>query len=320
MTDRQTSRPSPMQMIRARTRDAAKWARLLTFAVAVTLIGSVVYGYHVQAQLDEHLLDMGENLMQYEGALRQDETRVVQLNGEQIRFSTGVTRQSMDEVLDTFETVCTQHDGGVIERFAHLPETIRGHATPQGYRPIMRHDNGQQGYVACLDLRSDDVGLNELRARAMRFQQTTDLSDVGDLRYVFVQETDEPTIRHFVTIWSVGHLRLNHIIPRDGDAPGADLVGVARPPGSRRVLSATEAGDPDAAAMYMGSTMTEWELESFYQHDLASQGWQIIPMAEGSQPVGQRVVTAHRGEGELLFVSLDTDRHGQGMATIAVSR
>jgi hypothetical protein len=317
---RKVHRPGVLQFIRGRFGLAIKMARLTTFVVVVALLGFGFRAHQVHGQLDERMLQMGEVMMRYEGAIRQDETRVVMINGEQLQFSSGVTEHTVGEVLDNFETVCEQHDAGLVERFARMPERLDGHRQTR-FRPIMRGEGGAGGYVVCLDMGQDEMTFNELRARFDRFEDSSDVHDVGDIRYVYAQETDDPAVRHFVTFWTNGHFRFRPMMNEDGDAPGTDLTDVPRPPGSRRMITASEVGQTEAAVMYAGSPMSEWELEHFYTTSLAEHGWEITPIADERQPQGSRVVTAHRpDDSELLFVSLDTDARGQGTATVAVSR
>jgi len=318
---RKVQRPGVLRLIRSRFGIAIKMARLTTFVVVVVLLGFAFRAHQVHGQLDERMLQMGEVMMRYDGAIRQDDTRVMMINGERLQFSSGVTEHSVGEVLDNFETVCEAHDAGLVERFARLPERLNGH-TQSHFRPIMRGEGGSGGYVVCLDMGQDEMTFNELRERFDRFEDSSDVHDVGDIRYVYAQETDDPAVRHFVTFWTDGHFRFRSMMNTDGgDAPGTDLTDVPRPPGSRRMITASEVGQTEAAVMYAGSSMTEWELEHFYTTSLAEHGWEITPIADDRQPQGSRVVTAHRpDESELLFVSLDTDGHGQGTATVAVSR
>lgn len=317
---RRVQRPGVLQLIRGRFGNLAKLARLTTFVIVVALLGFAFRAHQVRGQLDERMLQMGDVMMRYDGAIRQDETRVVMINGEQLQFSTGVTTHTVGEVLDNFETVCEAHDGGVVERFARLPERLQGRRMTH-FRPILRGEGADGGYVVCLDMNQDDVTFNELRSRFERFERSSDIHDVGDLRYVFAQQTDDPAVRRFLTFWTDGSFRFRSLMSGDGDAPGTDLTDVPRPPGAHRAISASEAGQTEAAVLYTGSTMTEWELEAFYQHELAQSGWQLTAIPEGHQPQGTRMVTAHRpDDSEILFVSLDTDRRGHGMATIAVSR
>ena len=76
------------------------------------------------------------------------------------------------------------------------------------------------------------------------------------------------------------HMRLHagtHVDAPSHMIKGApDLQDVPRPPGSRRLMSAAEQGEPEAAVMYGGSSMTSWELEGYYTRELPAHG-QVEP-------------------------------------------
>jgi hypothetical protein len=295
-------------------------ARLTTFLVCLAAIGSSLYVHRVHSQMGEQLVSAGELMMRYDNAERQDHTRVMEVNGQTIQFSSGVTTDSVDQILDNFESICQTHDGQVMEQFARSPEHVLGHAA-RTFDPVMRYGGANGGVVVCLDMGEEEVSLSELRRRIDRFEATTDVHEIGNIRYVYVQGTDDPEIRHFITVWTNGPFRLGNMVADGADAPGTDLADVPRPPGARRVMSAAEQGHPEAAVMYRGSSMTEWELEGYYQQQLPEHGWVLTPIQESYQPQHTRVVSAHRPDhSELLVISLDTDAHGRGSATLALSR
>lgn len=296
-----------------------KLARVIAlFATILVVVGGVRL-HSASGQLGEQLIDMGELLMEYDNADHQDGTRLILLNGEQMRMSSGITTDDPHTVLEHFESVCEAHDGGTIEQFTSLPAT-HGHRSGAFLDPIYRLEGPRGGVVACLDVGEDDLTMADVSARVDRFGESHDVHDLGDIRYVFARPTQEG-LTHFVTFWTDGSFRLDRVLPGPGhDAGGSDLDGVPRPPGSFRTMSASEAGNPDQALQYMGSSMTEWELEHFYQESLVQEGWTLVPVAEGAHPEGIRIVEAHRAEiSEILFVTLDTDDAGQGLATIALS-
>lgn len=296
-----------------------KAARLGAFAATVVALVGGVQLHRAQSQMGEQLVGVGQALMQYADADHQDGARTVQMNGAQVHFSSGMTHDPVHTVLEHFTSVCEAHDGGTVERFTSLPSHV-GHRSGSALDPIFRYETGEGGVVACLDMGEDDLSLDDLNTRVGRFNESHDLHDVGDIRYVFAESTDDGT--HFVTFWTDGTFRLDRVMPRDGhDAAGTDLENVPRPPGAFRTMSAAEDGNPDAAVQYMGSSMTEWELEAYYQQSLTEAGWTVMNVPESAQPRGQRLVEATRDdENQMVFVALDTAPDGRGTATIALTR
>ena len=297
-------------------RRLAPFVRVSMFVATLVALGSVYAIHRVEGQVGEQLVSMGEMLMQYDDAAYQDQTRVLRLNGQPLRFSSGNTDRPLSEVLDYFETVCASRDGGVL---AHVESLREDH--PSLESPVYRYDLAHEGVVACLDMGSEDVGMNTIRQRVLRFNETQDLNDLGDIRYVYASQSEEGATTHFLAFWTDGSFRMDQVLPADGDAGGEDIPDVDRPPGSRRTLSASEVGNPDLAVQYAGSPMTTWELEHFYQEALPTAGWRVLP-SEAVQhgEDGNRVVVATR-DGTDLYVSLIPEADGHhSQATIVQAR
>lgn len=291
--------------------------RLTTFLTFLAVLGGFATYQRVAGQVGEQLVSLGDRLMDYQGATSRDETREVQFNGQSLRFSTGRTDDGFQAVLDHFEAVCNDHDGNLSERYEAAHPTGRD----AGHSPVFRYDSERSGVVACLALGTGDVGVVELGERVRRYSETHDLHDLGDLRYVYAERDAADTRTRFVTFWTDGHFDVDAILPEDGDGGGTDIPDVARPPGSRRTISATETGTNDHVVQYMGSSMTEWELEAFYQRELVASGWRLatLPDSAPEQVGGVRVLVARRDNAE-LYVTLDTDARGRGQATIVLGQ
>lgn len=315
-------RGKPVSVFALRFPRLVKAIRLLTFATALAVIGSGIYVHRASSQLGEQLVDMGELLMQYDRADHQDGTRTVLVNGQQMHFSSGVSPDEPHQVLEHFAQICDQHDAGLVEQFTALPHRF-GHRSGRFLDPVYRLEDPTGGVVACLDMGETEMTMHELSGRMDRFSHTHDIHDVGDIRYVMARQR-EGGGTHFVTFWTDGSFDLDEAAARDGhDAGGTDLDGVPRPPGAYRTMSASEAGNADAAVQYMGSPMTEWELEHYYEQELVAAGWTLVPVPEEAQATDSRFVQGVRGEedvSQIVFVALDTDASGRGVATIAVSR
>ena len=223
-------------------------------------------------------------------------------------------------VLEHFTSICDAHDAGLVEQFTALPQRF-GHRSGRFLDPVYRFEGPEGGVVACLDMGEEEMTMRELGERIDRFDHSHDVHDVGDIRYVMARPS-EGGGSHFVTFWTDGSFDLDEVAARDGhDAGGTDLEGVPRPPGAYRTMSASEHGNPDCAVQYMGSSMTEWELEHFYEQQLVAQGWTLVPVPEENQPTQLRFVEGTRDDAsEIVFVALDTDASGRGTATIALSR
>jgi len=326
------TRPEPVGSTRRTIRQKPegrlpKVLRLAAFSVVV--LGGVLFALYRRAegQLAESLLGAGSQMMMLADAERQDTPREVLVNGQRVHFSSGVAPFGSREVLDRFEARCEEVDGGVMSDIQRVmtehgeDPRAAGRVERLGtVHPILRRDVGRNGFVACFDFGAESVGLRGVMERYHRYEQTHDLHDFGDVRYVFVEPAGENRT-HFVAVWTEGSLRLDQLFPEEGDAHGSDFADVPRPPGARRTLTAHEVGDDQFANVYSGSQMDEGELADFYRRELPGIGWRIL---DSDDPRARRleddrhVLIAIRGE-ETLFLSLTTSFDGRGNAVIVTS-
>lgn len=279
----------------------------------------IVYELHsARAQLDERMLEVGEHLMRYDEARRQDEPRGVVLNGERLWFSSGTTDHSVPTVLDYFEHRCSERDGKTARQIfdvAGIEELPDG---PAGdlLDPTMREGTEDRGYVACIDTGTEEpLRPGEVLDRVRAFNETGDLAEIGELRYVYARKGRSHT--HMMAFWTQGSFMLKKMFPEKGDAPGSDVAGVPRPPDSRRIMSSYEEGHPYSATIYTGSSMGKKALERHYRELLPDEGWDFVDPAE---PVAHKYETEDptivaESDGRTLILVLAEDAQG-GAATV----
>lgn len=306
---------------------SAKVAGVL--AAVCIMVGIGLY-QRTRAQVTEGMMEFGATMMHVVDARRQDEPRELVLNGESVHFASGTSDRSTDELLDYFEERCDTRDGGISEAVVHAAteHAARGHQEEGeqmlGVRPLVRHADENGGFIACLDMGERELGIGEVLDRARTFDESRDLHDFGDLRYVFVRPLPDGGT-HFVAFWTEGSFRFDRVFPETGDAVGEDPADIPRPPGARRRLVAYETGDSERATIYTGSELDDAALERFYRRELSASGWNVLD-SEGSETVdrlradsleaGVRpALVAMRGD-RTVYVSLSSDREGRGRAGI----
>ncbi|HJL17695.1 MAG TPA: hypothetical protein RMH99_18670 [Sandaracinaceae bacterium LLY-WYZ-13_1] len=276
------------------------------------LVGGAVY-HRARAQMSESFFGLGDQMMRYAEARRQDAPRDLVLNGQTIRFSSGTANQPLAEVLDHFEARCAAVDGDLAEQIDELraahPEV--GAEPLEADGPSMREERGDEGFVACLDMGPGPVSAQQLAERVARFGETGDVSAIGDMRYVFAEQyaIEGQTRTHFVGLWTRGTFDLERMFPEEGDAPGVDLDDVARPPESRRVLMGFERGQPYTMTVY-ASARSEAALESHFRRTLPARGWTLVEPAREPGPDAPRMVVAEQGRRMLTVVLQPSLEHG----------
>lgn len=308
---------------------------LLMLAFAGVLGGGGVYR-RAEAQLSESLNDLGVQMMHYDGATDQRAPHDLVINGQTLLMSSGSTNHSAAQVLDHFEARCADMDGGIAEQLAQLradhPEAPPPERPSMLRTPTIRNDNhtshGHSGYVACIDLGAESVSVAELSARLRRYGTSHDIGDIGEIRYVFVEESEPEAGRdtprsHFVALWSDGSFDLDRMFPTEGDVPGRDPAGMTRPPASRRVLQGFERGQPHTMTVYE-TTEDEADLERFFVQQLPADGWSLTAAPRDTRdPTGGAAPTtfvAERGDRMAIVVLNTSLRTGRASAAIFETR
>ncbi len=294
-----------------------KVLRLMTFLIVIGAIGALTSYQRARGQLREIMLSAGAQMMLLTDAERQDDPRQMILNGQRIHFSTGVAPYPVSELLNRFESMCERIDAELMERMAETlaeqPDLAQERRTP--LRPLVRDEQDDSGYVACLDLGRDRVELGTLIERFRQFEQNRDLHTIGDLRYVYATPMADRSHTHFVAIWTEGPLRFGEMFPETGDVLGEDPTGIPRPPGARRVLSAYETGDSQRATFYETSELDESGLDLFYRRELPTHGWRLL---EGPRttPSDVRPALVAEREGRMLWFAFVTHMDGSTATAI----
>jgi len=266
--------------------------RLGFFLAAVCVLAVALLLRSARADVTEALWGVGSKMMEFPGA-PQEAVRQLRLNGVRISFRTQTVETSLADVLDHYETSCGT---------AMATQTAR---------------NDSAGYVACLDMGDAPLDLGALANRFLRFSKTGDLREVGEPRYVLARRvTSSAGDKTFLlTMWTNSAFNLYRMLPRPGaDAAGRDLVGVPRPPGSQRILSAWEARRPSGVLVYRVVAKSAAEIESFYRTELPRNGWSIIERnpSESIQIDGTHMLSAEKDNRVVTVLS----RSGEASQTV----
>lgn len=270
------------------TRNLPHATRLAAFVMAGALASSVVAVRQARAQVNEGMRRLARQLMPYAEQGVIEAPRRVVVNGESMYLATGVTRDSVAAALDYYEGQCARRGGRVTESLTAAQREqladaafnqLWAQAAPGGGRiESMREGDDREGYVVCVDVGEQRLGVDELSRRLQDVVRTGDLSRWGNLRYAYV--TRRPTGTRILTVATEGRFNLLSMFPAEGDAPGQDAPGLPRYPGMRRVVSAYEDGQPNGLGMYTAAapltTVRDW-----YRQEMGRRGWQLAAAPRG---------------------------------------
>jgi hypothetical protein len=186
-----------------------------------------------------------------------------------------MTSLPVEEVLERVEQHCAgEPPGGSSEPGSWLA-TLDGPATfgadPERWR-VARHaePDGSVGQLACF-ARSSAQGTSRLDA-VLQFLQTSDLSRLGDARYVIAQHDAPSAQTHVLGIWTKGSFDVPAMFPVGEDVPGGDSDVAPRPPASRRVLSARVQSRPYALRLYTTPSDPE-QVAQYYEREMLARGF-----------------------------------------------
>ncbi len=293
-------------------RVALAWAVVLACLALVVTRVSVAAAADVGMSFSDELMKVGSHHVAGDMA---DDVYTMELNGQTVYSSNSATHRTMDVVLSYYEEQCTQHAQGLLENFGHLDDALTSFPTSTGTPGVLvvRKDSEDRGYVFCV-APDRPLSTEEFLKRLARFGKTTDLSTVGDIRYVAVRKGDDGATQ-VVAAWTQNPFVLSRMFPAEGEVAGVDFGGVPRPDGARRVLSGTIQGSSYGVNSYEVRGSVDSVLASV-DSKLAAAGWQR--QAAGPIPSTGRFYAL----GTKVDVAISVLDVGGGLtqATYAVSR
>lgn len=227
----------------------------------------------------------------------------VRINGAEVRWASARTEQSVTQVLDRYEEHCRRSPSALGAALEDIPRALedRG-AIPESIPAragIVRDEQGGRGMVACFVREHTSGELDEVRRSLEALARTGDLASIGQLRYVFAEQSTRGDTR-VVTMWSEGSLAVGRMFPAEGDAPGTDSSIVPRPAGSRRTLSASVVGFPAAVRIYE-SAATPAELVSNAGNALRAAGFAEAAPTRSSGENAVRAAWVRRDGAEIIL-------------------
>lgn len=228
-------------------------------------------GHSARAEFAHTLLERTAGLFALFPHWQSSSPRALQLNGARIIVTTGTSEQPIGVMLDHFQAECRAHSGGLHEAAervfappaASLPSMLDG---------VLRVQDGDVGLVACLAIGKATLSAAAWADRIARFTEALDLQVFGGVRLVRVQQAGSRTF--FTAVWNDGPVPLGTMFPEQGDSPGYDVVGVLRPSGAQRVLSAFQEGEPTGVQVYRVQDDVDTAF-SGYATALSAAGWSI---------------------------------------------
>ena len=286
-------------------------ARLTVF-IGVCCAVLLYIDYHVaKASVMERLLGIGQRMAPFMDDAHLVETpREVHMNGVRIWVAAGKSDRSPTEVRHWY----AERYAGKGSATDVVTEGLKvAKLLPPSINGLSQASFGDDkiGGMAALDLGG---GLTLKTLARMRSKLAAGkIGEVGHLRYLYFERTPTGGTR-YLTIWTDDQFDLAKFLPSGGDdAPGRDIEGVPRFPGSVRVLSADERGRAGQMAVYTGPGTPETGA-MFYDARMRTLGWLSDPRySEYAANQGMRSMRYMNAKGHEVVVDLSTDPNSQNL-------
>lgn len=252
---------------------------------------------NVGFQFGEQLRPLTEQAALSEGT----STRVV-VNGEQMSIAESVSTKTAKEILDLYETECSQSQGPLTTGWDELAGAAKAEqlALKETFSSFKAERNGE-AFIFCFTKGSESRAT--VREAINAFGQTHDLGAIGRLRYAYITRTKNGRSK-VLTAWTGDHFNFDHIAPRDGSEPfGTDPAGLPKIPNSQRVLEASLPDTAFAIHAYKTDLSPEAGL-AFYNDFFKGNGWDDV---HGVVPGGIQG-KAFAKNGNTFIVSSFTDK------------
>jgi hypothetical protein len=265
----------------ASRRLVARLVRVTAYVLVLTLGLGVLAARTVHASAKDGAFALGERLLDL-SANGDDAAHELSINGQLVHVTSAQTSRPLAEVLDRFQGSCEDHADGMVDDLRDLGAALDRPASQEGFPGlgVLRDVRDGRGVVACFAANRATDHL-ELAARLERFATSTDLADVGHLRYVAAR-TLESGATQVVATWTSGPVRLGEMFPEHGDAAGDDPAAAPRPAGTR-VLSARDRLAPYGVFLYTSHAKPEAALAA-YGTSMSTAGFHELPAVAERAP------------------------------------
>ena len=298
--------------MRRASRYLAPIARLTTFVVVCGAVLLYVDYRVAKASVMEKLLGIGQRMAPFlDNAREVEPPREVHMNGVRLWVAAGHTDHSPSEVRRWYAERYAGK-GTATDVITEGLKTVK--VLPPSVNGLSQASFGDEniGGMAALDL-GNGVTLKQLKPMILKLASGK-IGEVGHLRYLYFERTANGGTR-YLTVWTDDQFDLTKFLPSGSeDAPGSDIDGVPRYPGSVRVLAADERGRVAQMAVYNGTGSPE-TAAMFYDARMRTLGWQQDPrFGSYAKDQGMHSMRFQNAKGHEVIVDLAADeRHGQGL-------
>lgn len=295
---------------------AGRVARLSIFVTACAALFMFINYRIARATVMEKLFSIGQHMAPYLDDKRSTEApRLVKINGVHLHVAVGHTEHRPEQVKQWYiDRYAAKGDG-----LDHYGQELRKRNMLPPEVPSLNQTtfgNDQMGGVVALDY-GDKMSVKALAEKMAKFAKNGKLGEVANLRYMYYEKEGQGT--RFINVWTDERFDLSNVITTDAraDAPGSDVAGVPRYPGTVRTLSGQERGMSQQLAIYDGTGSPD-SAEMFYRARMTTLGWKLDERFSKIAAQQQRHSLRFENDaGREVVIDLSAHHQKQGL-TVAV--
>lgn len=261
---------------------------LLVVAVAVPAAAHSAHEHRAKLRAEKEIADLTAAIEPI--ALAAPGPRRVTLNGATMYFDKKTEQGSLDDVMGRIAKECASGEQNAA--FGLPTDALEGESKAIRLERV----HTQQ---------SED---GSVRASLCIFAKegTPDSEEARRVRYTLAHRRDDGTIA-VTTVVSACGTPLNDLFPAEGDAPGSDLEGVARPENSRRTLTAIVGKNEHAVRVYESSMSVGPAVQS-YDRQMSALGFATTGTLEDAR--------MYRKDGKSFVASFRATTEGSTVALL----
>lgn len=284
-----------------------RWAGRLAIAAGICGMTLFIVVRAARATVYERLMQVGDQMAAFlDDADTTSKPRTVLLNGEKVHAATGVTQQTVADVIKFYGERYGQGDAGMMAAMEQMvgqpgaPKELKAaveSGIPYNVTHVSGDGGGDKGLGAFVDLGRKEASPEEMAKRLAKLADTGQLSAFAKFYYVYARRQGDQT--RFFLMWTDQAFNVNRLTGDEGgDVGGRDFKDVPRYPGATRSFHAEEPAKGYSMAAYEcpGDPAA---VEAFYRARMVDAGWQIDPhfaraAAEASKRAGDGIARAQR--------------------------
>ncbi len=254
---------------------------LLVVAIAIPAVAQAASERKATLQAEREIAAYGKAIEPIQIAAGSE--RRVTLNGAPLFFRKATEQGTLDEVMARVAKECAS--GTEASAFGLSKNLDDGLEKPIALEQVFSQEaEGGARASLCIFANEDGASSRELHR----------------VRYTLANKRDDGSIA-VTTIVNASTTPLEEIFPAEGDAPGSDLPGVARPEGSRRTMTAIVGGKGQTVAQAVRVYETPLAVEpavASYDKRMAALGYATTGALEDARMYrkdGKSFIASFRG-------------------------